>query len=106
MNPTLVSIFDAIQYYLGSVGELKKLVWLKEDSDTSDTPASYLTSGSLGILCKCYFLGNAVGITAPPVSISAIEDMKKVEFRRFEVPDMSHIAGTGQIGHLCFAKTR
>ena len=103
LDPNLIANFDATQYYYNPDGEIKKLVWLKDDNDS---PASYESSGGLGMFVKCYLLGTATGIVAPMVCCLAIKEMGDEEFIVEKIMGMSHTPAAGQFGYICFAKTR
>jgi len=103
IDPNLIINFDATQYFISDDGVIRKLIWLKTDSDT---PASYLSDGCLGLFLKAYLVGAASGIVAPMVLNIAMEDMDADDFKVIKVQGMSHVPAPGQYGYLAFTKTR
>lgn len=103
LDPNLIANFDATQYYYDPDPQNRKLVWLKGDNDK---PASVESSGALGMFFKNYLLGTATGIVADMVCCIAISELEEEDLIVEKIAGMSHVPAVGQVGYLCFAKTR
>jgi hypothetical protein len=103
LRPEMICNWDATQFVIQSDGD-NTLLYVKDEDD--EAPLTMQGSGELGFAIKLYHLHNAYGNPGPAVLVIADDGLKEDDVKIYRVPGLGNTAAVGDVGHVCFTKTR